>query len=159
MAQARQLKGVLTRNALRQLAGARYFEAGQVTSLVEHGGKLIAIVQGGEDYRVELSVRTGGLDYRCTCPIGVDAAFCKHCVAAGLAWLANSSGNASSRKTKAADTTVVTLDDARGWIAKQQKSKLVEMLLDQAAADTRLRERLLLQAAKGFEKGAKVAAV
>jgi len=82
MAQAKQLKDVLTRNALRQLAGARsfergedYFEAGQVTSLVEHGGKLTSIVQGSEDYRVELSVRTGGLDYRCTCPMGEDGAF------------------------------------------------------------------------------------
>src|SRR4051812_38283504 len=115
MAQARQLKVVLTRNALHQLAGARsfergedYFDGGRVTSLVEHRGKLRAVVQGSEDYRVELSVRGGGLGYDCTCPIGEEGAFCKHCVATGLAWLANSHGNASSRKTKAADTPVVT---------------------------------------------------
>jgi uncharacterized Zn finger protein len=166
MAQARQLKDVITRNALRQLAGARsfergenYFEGGQVTSLVEHGGKITAVVQGSEKYRVELLVRTGELDYSCTCPVGEDGAFCKHCVAAGFGWLASSPGNVSMGKSKASDTPVVTLDDARQWLAKQQKSKLVEMLLDQAATDSHLRERLLLQAAKGFGKGANVAAV
>jgi uncharacterized Zn finger protein len=166
MAQARQLKHVLTRDALWELAGARsfergedYFEAGQVTTLVEHGGKLNATVQGTENYRVELWAQTGELDYFCSCPMGKDGAFCKHCVAAGLAWLASSPGNAPMRKTKAADTPVVTLDDARRWLAKQEKSKLVEMLLDQAATDADLRERLLLKAAKGFGKKANVTAV
>ena len=64
MTEAGQLKNVLTREALRQLAGARsfergedYFAAGQVTSLVEHAGKLTATVQGTEDYRVKISIR------------------------------------------------------------------------------------------------------
>jgi uncharacterized Zn finger protein len=166
MAEAKQLKHVLTRDALLRLAGARsfergedYFESGQVTSVVEHGGKLTAIVQGSEDYRVELSVRGGAIDYDCSCPMGGDGAFCKHCVAAGLAWLANSSENTATRKKKAPDTPVVTLDDAREWLVKQQKSKLIEMLLDQAAADAPLRERLLMQAAKTAGKGANVTAV
>ncbi len=30
----------------------------------------------------------GALAYDCTCPLGGDGIFCKHCVAAGLAWLA-----------------------------------------------------------------------
>src|SRR5690349_21052276 len=110
MVQVRQLKNVLTRNALRRLAGARsfergedYFDGGRVTSLVEHRGKLTAIVQGSEDYRVELSVRIGELDYDCTCPVGEDGAFCKHCVATGLAWITNSPANSSTREIKAAD--------------------------------------------------------
>jgi uncharacterized Zn finger protein len=166
MAQARQLKDVLTRDTLCELAGARsfergedYFESGQVITLVEHRGKLTAVVQGTEDYRVELSVRGGELNYDCTCPVGGDGAFCKHCVATGLAWLANSSGNAPSGKTRALDTPVVTLDDARKWLAKQEKSKLAEMLLDQAATGTQLREQLLLQAAKSAGKGANITAV
>jgi len=166
MAKASQLKDVLTHNALRELAGARsfergedYFDGGQVTSLVEHGGKLIAEVQGSEEYRVELSVRGGELEYDCTCPMGDGGAFCKHCVAAGLAWLANSPGRTSPRKSKTAETPVVTLDDARQWLAKQEKSKLVEMLLDQAATDSHLREQLLLEAAKSAGKGVNVAAI
>jgi uncharacterized Zn finger protein len=161
-----QLKTALTRDALRHLAGARsfergedYFAAGQVTSLVEHAGKLTATVQGTEDYRVTLSVRDGKLGFDCTCPMGADGAFCKHCVAVGLAWLANSAGNTAKKNLRAVDTPVVTLDDARAWLNQQEKKTLAEMLLDQAATDQHLRERLLLQAAKSAGKGANVAAV
>ena len=166
MTEAGQLKNVLTREALRQLAGARsfergedYFADGQVISLVEHAGKLTATVQGTEDYRVKISIRDGALDYDCTCPMGADGVFCKHCVAAGLAWLTNVPGKSPTQKTKAADTPVVTLEDARAWLAEQDKPKLVEMLLDQAAMDAHLRERLLLQAAKAAGQGANVAAI
>jgi uncharacterized Zn finger protein len=166
MTEAGQLKNVLTREALRQLAGARsfargedYFTAGQVISLVEHSGQLTATVQGTEDYRVKISIRDGALDYDCTCPMGADGAFCKHCVAVGLAWLADDPGKSPTKEAKVADTPVVTLDDARAWLAKQEKSELVEMLLDQAATDAHLRERLLLQAAKTAGRGANVAAV
>jgi len=92
MAEAGEFKKVLTREALRQLAGARsfergedYFAAGQVTSLVEHAGKLTETVQGTEDYRVKISVRDEAIDYDCTCPMGADGAFGKRCVATGLA--------------------------------------------------------------------------
>ena len=166
MAKASELKTVLTHKALRQLAGGRsfergedYFATGQVISLVEHAGKLTATVQGSEDYRVKLSVRDGALDHDCTCPMGADGAFCKHCVAVGLAWLANTPGKSPTKEAKAAYTPVVTLDDARAWLAKQEKSELVEMLLDQAATDAHLRERLLLQAAKTAGRGANVAAI
>jgi len=166
MPEARELKNVLTRDALRQLAGARsfergedYFAAGQVISLVEHAGKLTATVQGTEDYRVKISIRDGALDYDCTYPMGADSAFCKHCVAVGLAWLTNVPGKSPTQKTKAADTPVVTLEDARAWLAEQDKPKLVEMLLDQAAMDAHLRERLLLQAAKAAGQDANVAAI
>ena len=166
MPEASKLKDVLTCDALRQFAGGRsfergenYFAAGQVISLVEHAGKLTATVKGTEDYRVKLSVRDGALDYDCTCPMGVDGAFCKHCVAVGLAWLANGPGKSPTRKAEKADTSVVTLDDARMWLAKQDKAELVEMLLDQATLDAQLRERLLLQAAKAAGQGASVAAI
>src|SRR5579864_4806754 len=161
-----EMKDLLTREALRQLAGGRsfergedYFASGQVTSLVEHAGKLTATVQGTEDYRVALSVCAGELHYDCTCPMGMDGAFCKHCVAAGLAWLAGSSGTSPENTSKADTTPVVTLDDARTWLNEQDKQELIEMLLDQAAADQHLRERLLLQAAKAAGKGANVAAI
>ena len=166
MAKANELKTVLTRDALRQLAGARsfergedYFATGQVISLVEYAGKLTATVQGTEDYRVKLSIRDGALDYDCTCPMGADGAFCKHCVAVGLAWLTDAHGTSPTLKAETDDTPVVTLDDARAWLVQQDKTKLVEMLLDQATLDTHLRERLLLEAAKAAGQGASVATI
>jgi uncharacterized Zn finger protein len=166
MAGTTELNKVLTREALRQLAGGQsfgrgedYFESGQVMSLVERDGKLTASVQGSEDYRVKIWVRDHALDYDCNCPVGADGAFCKHCVAVGLAWLANAPGKSKTQKGKAGNTPVVTLDHARVWLAKQEKSKLVEMLLDQAAIDAPLREQLLLEAAKGAGRGANIAAI
>ena len=160
------LKQVLTRQKLRQLAGpksfdrgAGYFESGQVESLVEHAGKLTAMVQGSDEYRVTLSAAAdddGDLNHNCTCPVGREGDFCKHCVAVGLAWLANSAG-ASPRHTGVAP--VVALDDARAWLLKQDKGKLAEIILNQAAQDQNLREQLLLQSAKAAGKGASVTAI
>jgi uncharacterized Zn finger protein len=166
MAETSKLKKILTRDVLRRLAGTRsfergaeYFVDGQVTSLFEHAGKLTATVQGTQDYQVEMSIRGNALDYNCTCPVGADGEFCKHCVAAGLAWLANGPGKPSAAKRGVTETPGVTLDDARAWLGKQDKPKLVEMLLHQALNDTHLREQLLLQAAKTAGHGLTVATI
>ncbi|MEK7382013.1 MAG: SWIM zinc finger family protein, partial [Elusimicrobiota bacterium] len=88
------LAKLLDRDALREMAGGRsfergqeYFSAGCVRGLAEHDGTITAKVQGTSDYRVKLWVKDGDLEYSCTCPVGTDGDFCKHCVAAGLAWL------------------------------------------------------------------------
>jgi uncharacterized Zn finger protein len=166
MTAASGLKAVLTRTALKRLADARsfargedYFADGQVISLVEHAGKLTATVQGTEEYSVKISIRAGELDYNCSCPMGADGAFCKHCVAVGLAWLASFSEKPPAHRTETAATPVVTLEDARAWLAQQDKTQLVEMLLDQATSDGHLRERLLLQAAAAAGQSANVAAI
>lgn len=162
----KDLKTLLTSKALRQYAGARsfergenYFATGQVTSLVEHAGKLTATVQGTEDYRVSFFVRENTLGFDCTCPMGADGVFCKHCVAVGLTWLANNQETSRVKNSTVTVTSVVTLDDARKWLTSQEKSQLVEMLLDQAALDTHLRERLLLSAAKMAGPGSNVATI
>ncbi len=162
------LKQVLTQQAIRRLAGGRsfkrgeeYFDSGQVLSLVEHAGQLTATVQGTDAYRVVLSGEDGALDYTCTCPVGADGDFCKHCVAVGLAWLAGTaqpSGASKGRQPKA-ESPVVTLDDAQRWLAKQDTKALVEIILEQATRDDHLRERLLLQSAKAAGKGVNVAAI
>jgi len=169
MPAALELKQVLTRQVLRQLAGDRsfergedYFDSGQVLSLVEHAGKLIATVQGTDAYQVVLSTDGAALAYTCTCPVGAERSFCKHCVAVGLAWLANTfetSGASGKKKATAAETPVVTLDDVRSWLEKQDTKALVEIILEQATQDDHLRERLLLQSAKAAGKGVNIAAI
>ncbi len=86
-----ELDKSLTHDALLALAGERYFERGEgyhrgghVYSLVEYDGVIVAKVAGTDEYRVRLWAEDG-LAYTCDCPLGVDGAFCKHCVAAGLA--------------------------------------------------------------------------
>ncbi len=92
---ASPLERILTRGLLQQMAGGRsfdrgtaYFASGRVLTLDERGGTITATVRGTYLYRVTLRAEAGGLASGCTCPLGDDGIFCKHCVAAGLAWLA-----------------------------------------------------------------------
>jgi hypothetical protein len=79
---------------LRRLAGDSsyqrgmdYYSHGHVESSEDREGAIHVVVRGTQDYTVELSSDDGVLNYSCDCPQGSDGAFCKHCVAAGLAWL------------------------------------------------------------------------
>ncbi len=146
---------VLSEANLRRLAGGasfargeEYFAGGHVHGLVEHAGKLTAKVRGTHDYRVTLEMADGELDYACSCPVGADGAFCKHCVAGGLAWLAH-----AGERSPSSTTLVVTLEETRHWLTQQDKETLVNLILEQAARDDRLREKLLLQSAKTTGQG------
>jgi uncharacterized Zn finger protein len=161
-----KLKELINRDTLRQLAGAKsfergedYFAMGQVLSLVEHDGKLLASVQGTETYEVTLFAEDDELVFDCTCPMGDDGAFCKHSVAVGLTWLAGTKKSSTKKNGERSSSPVVTLEDARTWLAGRGTKELVDMILDQAARDSRLRDRLLLQAAKSAGKGANVTAI
>ena len=148
---------LLERNALRRIAGARSFERGedyflngQVKALVEEAGTITAKVHGTHPYRVELWIEADDLEYACTCPVGADGEFCKHCVAVGLTWLENIEQK-NSEKGKQAST--VTMKDVRTYLSGEDKSVLVGMLVDHAMEDDRLRQRLLMKAAKKGSKG------
>ena len=148
------LKRLLTRLKLRQIAGAKsfelgveYFATGRVLSLAEHTGELTATVQGSDEYRVTLYVEGNSLASDCTCPMGAEGAFCKHCVAAGLAWIANGATLPRTGKQTPA-VAEASLEDARAWLAKVDRHELVEMILKLAAKDARLRDRLRLEATK-----------
>ena len=116
--------------------GVAYFEGGHVGPLRVSDGRVAATVQGRESYGVELSADGGRLAFACACPVGVDGAFCKHCVATALAWL---DGYGSSAPT---------LDDARAHLQGLPVASLVELLIDHAHDDERLARRLLLMAAQ-----------
>ena len=146
---------------LRRLAGRQsyqrgldYFSHGHVESLEEISDGVRALVRGNQDYTVSLTADEGVLDYSCDCPVGSDGAFCKHCVAVALAWLNRDTGAAkpaSRRKAKE-----VTLADAGKILRGEDKHTLVRMMLDWAKDDDRIRERLILYAARrsGPETGA-----
>ena len=130
-----------------ELAGETYFERGEgyhrgghVHDLVEHAGVVVAKVAGTEDYRVRLWSEDG-LDFACDCPLGVDGEFCKHCVAAGLAWL---DGDFSEH----APGGSATMDDVQTYLEQQDKDLLVRIVMEQAMEDEGLRERLLLRASR-----------
>ena len=130
--------------------GVEYFDEGRVTDVHLKGNCIHATVRGSRTYRVELSNETGEISYSCTCPFFQDTmAFCKHCVATGLAFLhANEvDGGASMRKVQAEQET--NMKDVEAYLKSQDKASLVSMLLDQTKDDDRLQSRLLLKAGRG----------
>lgn len=147
----------LERGTLRRIAGERsfergedYFVNGQVKALAEHEEAITAKVQGTRPYRVKLWIAEDDLEYSCTCPVGADGEFCKHCVAVGLAWL---EAGQPKFPGKGKASLAVTMDDVRTYLSGQDKSVLVNMLVEHAMEDDRLRQRLLMKTAKKGAKG------
>lgn len=137
------LAHLVTRASLAKLAGERsyarglaYFEQDAVLDLVQRrDDTLKARVLGSEEYRVELRANGRRLEASCTCPVGMDGEFCKHAVAAGLAWLARG-------KEGGGTAEIDVLETIRAYLGTLSKEALIECLLDQAADDPQLRARL-----------------
>jgi uncharacterized Zn finger protein len=137
---------------IRRLAGAQsyqrgldYFSHGHVESLEDDGNDVRAVVRGNQDYTVTLTADDGVLDYACDCPVGIDGDFCKHCVAAALAWLNRAASLVKPLARRKAKE--VALADAGKILQAEDKDTLVRMILDWAKDDDRLHERLILYAA------------
>lgn len=139
------LSDFLDRDKLRELAwgmsherGVDYFKAGRVRDLKSSDRQAVAQVLGSRPYRARLWVELEGLRHACSCPLGDDGIFCKHVVATGLAWLAAAANGLPSDPTP----------DIRSYLEGLGKSDLVEILLDQADRDERLRRDFALRAAR-----------
>ena len=156
-------EGLITHAVLEDLAGTtafqrgeEYFSAGAVERLRVFGDKITARVEGTETYQVELRDDDGDLAYDCTCPRAADGYFCKHCVAVGLAWLAENSAapksGAASGKKKRRDPW----RDIKEYLTTQAPEALIEFLLDVAQRDDRLYQSLLLKAERNSGGGGNV---
>ncbi len=143
----------LTKMALQEFAdersferGVRYFEEGRVTSLTEHRGEVIATVKGSRMYTARLREEGGLLEGSCSCPVGKSGGFCKHCVAAGLAWLEEQK---KERKTpREPSEAKVTLDDVEEYLSSLPQKELADMIMERICSDTDLRVKLLRKAAR-----------
>lgn len=154
-----KLQKSLTRLQLRRLAGAKAFELGseyffayRVLDLSEDRGKVTGIVRGTTDYDVALFAEGDALAFDCTCPMGAEGGFCKHCVALGLAWLSREHDDGYPiRQTPAAKSTMTPVE-VRAWLEKREKRALIEIILSRAAEDARFRNHLLLHIANNEHK-------
>jgi uncharacterized Zn finger protein len=136
--------------------GADYFADGHVTGLKEENSAIAARVRGKYYYRVEIWAEGEELRSECSCPVGQDGVFCKHCVAAGLAWLdrQKQEGGAIRRQTK----RDITDEEIRAYLMTQDKNRLVELLISHAEWDSDFRDRLVLVRAQRGGKAPDVAA-
>jgi len=157
------IKELITLKNLRALAGGRsfmrgeeYFDEGAVGPVSKKSGVISAKVHGTRTYDVRLKVIQGKnaqakLDYTCTCPVGQDGDFCKHCVALGLAWLEKTDDIEEAEFSEPSASTAnkkISDDDIRLWLESQDTKIILDMLMAQLATDGRLREELVLKITK-----------
>ena len=135
-----RLRDACSPQRLRRLAGEPSYGRGEdyaaerrVERLSAGDDAATAMVAGTTAYRVELRIDADGrLQGSCTCPVGDGGAFCKHCVAVGLAVHGRSG----------ADT-----DGLRAYVSGRSHDELVEIVLRAATRDPVLRDGLELDAA------------
>jgi hypothetical protein len=152
-ADVKALSDIVTLKLLRRMAGERffargeaYFAAGAVRSLRAYEGGIKAVVQGTRRYRVHLWAEDGEPGYGCSCPVGHEGEFCKHCVAVGLALHAGGQRAGAGPSEDAGPAFGEA--DVRAYLSRLDKEELVSLLLEQADGDERLHRRLTLQAAR-----------
>lgn len=147
---------IITEQRLRSIAdsprfqrGQEYYQGGAVTGLRQYRGRVSATVAGSRDYQVTLWEEDGELKFECSCPDGMDYAFCKHCVAVGLALLEESeteeTGGGKSPRKKTLKN--ITAEDIHAWLQKQDGVTLADLLVEQAMADQNLYRTLQLKVA------------
>lgn len=143
------LNSSLTKKKILELAGAVYFKRGQeyfddgcVEDFLRTGDSIRATVLGSSLYSVRIWLISGQISYSCDCPVGNDGEFCKHLVAASLAWLADEGKN-----KKAARAPGVTEEDIRASLAALDKEALMDLILKQAGISGEFYDQLMQAAA------------
>jgi uncharacterized Zn finger protein len=135
--------------------GEKYFNSGSVFGLEEYQGKVLAKVSGTHDYRVKLWVEDEDeIGYDCNCPFAGEGNFCKHCVAVGLACIAERKKD--SKETSGGKKRATNLDDIKNYLQTREKSELVEMLMQEVLDNETLRGQLLLAVARSNPQGVDV---
>lgn len=124
--------------------GEDYFNSAAVSRMKMADDVLSARVAGSYPYAVKLWEEDGGIEYECSCPHGEDGNFCKHCVAVGLAWLAET--GAAGRTKSAKKKKDNPWKDITDFVGLQDAATLSAWLLETAKRDDVLYENLLLKA-------------
>jgi uncharacterized Zn finger protein len=145
-----RLSECLDRDAVETLASPqsmmrseRYLADNRVRVLIADKEALTAVVEGTHPYRVRLWIERGRLAYTCSCPMGEDGEFCKHCVATALAWMPH--GQADSPDSGAVATS---MRDIRRHLSTAKKSVLIDLLVEHAKESEPLRQQLVMRAAR-----------
>jgi uncharacterized Zn finger protein len=115
--------------------GLRYFNEGRVTVTESTANRLRAKVEGSADYFVELTLNGDKLSAHCDCPVD---GFCKHAVAAALAWRGDAPVKPKTRKESAPDLSA--------FLKKQSAERLAQLLAKYAHEYDGVRRELTLLA-------------
>lgn len=154
------LDDLISRTTLESCAGAisfqrgeAYFSSGAVRRLRAAGDQITATVQGTQAYQAELRNQGGQLAGHCTCPRAADGYFCKHCVALGLAWLAENAATSSPDAFIGGKQRCDPWRDIEAYLGTQDPQTLIDLLLEMAQRDDRLYQSLWLKAERAEATG------
>ncbi len=134
----KSLKALLTASRIRSLAsaitikrGQDYYARGRVQSLSSTFTGIRAFILGQRVYSVELNAIGKELDYDCTCPMGEQGDFCKHCVAVAIAFL-----------NDPPPEDIFPIEELRAQLTAETPARLAELILGWAADNEMLQNRL-----------------
>ena len=113
--------------------GEAYARDGRVRVLAIEAARVLAMVEGTEDYKVVLTGRGQDIGGSCTCPAFEDWGFCKHMAATGL--VANATGDDAAQDEH-------PLERIRAYLRAKSVDALVEMIVGLAEDDPALLRRL-----------------
>jgi SWIM zinc finger len=116
--------------------GVAYHRDGRVEISKRTESTIVAIVRGSMPYEVKLR-SAGKPGWSCTCPVGEDGTFCKHCVAVALEVAEPEPAAKRPERRRSSKEP-----DLRQYVAGLDVEVLVELVLEQVESDWRLRERL-----------------
>ena len=140
------LDDLLDARRIRRLAGSTSFERGEdyaqdgrVRNIRSADAATRATVSGTRDYRVKLWVDDGELAYACSCPVGTEGDFCKHCVATALVWTA---------RHRDGDIAMMPSEQLHRHLRELPADELAAILLEEAENNEALYQRLMLRAAR-----------
>ena len=155
--------------------GVAYSREGRVSASLGTDSRLEVTVYGTMPYVVELGLEEGEPRWSCTCPAAEDGSFCKHCVAVALTLDPDEPSDPpcspapGSPPAPAADSEFADAvqrlrarraSDGRGphaggptevhreladFVQRLPRDRLASIVLEWAAAERRLRERLLAE--------------
>ncbi|MBT2206478.1 SWIM zinc finger domain-containing protein [Actinomadura sp. NEAU-AAG7] len=144
----------VTERSIQERAGSEafnrgrvYLGQGRVEDLSVTATSATATVDGTRPYRVRLELAHSRMAAECSCPQGGESAFCKHCVAVALAWVAEAGplplpDAAPTPEPEPEPEPGAGDARLRAFLATRDTAWLVEELMRAAAAAPLLRSRL-----------------
>lgn len=128
--------------------GAAYFRDGRVELGSVGPDRVEAIVRGTMPYRVALRAAGGRSAWWCDCPVGAEGRFCKHAVAVAVAVNPEAAEIEPHLRPAAGPDPGL-----RDYLGSLGTDGLVDLLLEQATTDARLRDHLTARAAAAAGTG------
>ncbi len=125
--------------------GYQYFAEGRAKIVSENKGSIHAVVDGTQEYVVRLKHTSRQFDASCDCPAARGFDFCKHCVAASLAYL-ESLFHKESLKQRSGD------DLLNAYLLGLPREQLVAALSDHIRRNPITLQNWMLKAETAAEK-------